>query len=161
MLDELLDKLNSEAEELLHELNVTLPAHIETAVALGDLKENSEYHAALDRQQFVRARLDHLSRRLSEISKMDLDTIPKNLVGFGSQVELLDLDDKTVERYTIAFGDIIDFEKAEISMASPIGKALLGKAEGDEVNVALPTGTIRYRINSFTTLHDMADKSDG
>lgn len=161
MLDELLEKLNSEAEQLLHELNVILPAHIETAVALGDLKENSEYHAALERQQFVRARLDHLSRRLAEISKMDMDAIPQNLVGFGSQVELLDLDEDTVEKYTIAFGDFIDFEKSEISMASPIGKALLGKSEGAEVNVSLPAGTIRYRITSFTTLHEMADKSDG
>ncbi len=161
MLDELLERLNSEAEQLLHELNVILPAHIETAVALGDLKENSEYHAALERQQFVRARLDHLSRRLAEISKMDMDAIPQNLVGFGSQVELLDLDEDTVEKYTIAFGDFIDFEKSEISMASPIGKALLGKSEGAEVNVSLPAGTIRYRITSFTTLHEMADKSDG
>ena len=161
MLDELLNKLNSEAEVLLHELNVILPAHIETAVALGDLKENSEYHAALERQQFVRARLDHLSRRLAEISKMDMDAIPENRVGFGSQVELLDLDDDTVEKYTIAFGDFIDFEKSEISMASPIGKALLGKSEGDEVNVALPAGTIRYRITAFITLHQVADKSNG
>ncbi len=161
MLDELLEKLNSEAEQLLHELNVILPAHIETAVALGDVKENSEYHAALERQQFVRARLDHLSRRLAEISKMDMDAIPQNLVGFGSQVELLDLDEDTVEKYTIAFGDFIDFEKSEISMASPIGKALLGKSEGAEVNVSLPAGTIRYRITSFTTLHEMVNKSDG
>ncbi|MEN8143984.1 MAG: GreA/GreB family elongation factor [Gemmatimonadota bacterium] len=158
MLDELLDKLNSEAEDLLHELNVILPAHIETAVALGDLKENSEYHAALERQQFVRARLDHLSRRLSEISKMDMEAIPQNLVGFGSQVELLDLDDDTVEKYTIAFGDFIDFEKSEISMASPIGKALLGRSAGDEVNVALPAGTIRYRITAFVTLHEITDR---
>ncbi len=160
MLDELLNKLNSEAEVLLHELNVILPAHIETAVALGDLKENSEYHAALERQQFVRARLDHLSRRLAEISKMDMDAIPENRVGFGSQVELLDLDDETVEKYTIAFGDFIDFEKSEISMASPIGKALLGKSAGDEVNVALPAGTIRYRITAFITLHQIADRSN-
>ncbi|MCK5448390.1 MAG: GreA/GreB family elongation factor, partial [Gemmatimonadetes bacterium] len=63
----------------------------------------------------------------------------------------------TVERYTIAFGDYLDFEKAEISMASPIGKALLGKGNGDEVDISLPNGRIRYRILTFETLHDLGE----
>jgi transcription elongation factor GreA len=154
VLDELLDRLNGEAEALLHELSVTLPCEIERAVAQGDLSENSEYSAALERQQFVRARLDYISRRLSEISDVDLETIPGDRIGFGSCVEVLDLDDDSVERYTLAFGDYLDFEKAEISMASPIGKALLGKGEGDEVEAALPNGLKRYRVLSFETLHD-------
>lgn len=154
MLDELYERLNGESEALLHELTVTLPGEIEKAVAQGDLSENSEYTAALERQQFVRARLDHISRRLSELSGIDLETIPEDRIGFGSQVEVLDLDDDTVERYTLAFGDYLDFEKSEISMASPIGKALLGKADGDEVEVSLPHGRIRYRVLNFETLHD-------
>ena len=156
VLDELLDRLNGEAEALFHELNVTLPHEIEKAVAQGDLSENSEYTAALERQQFVRARLDHISRRLSELSGVDLETIPEDRIGFGSKVELLDLDDDSVENYTLAFGDYLDFEKSEISMASPIGKALLGKSEGDEVDVPLPHGRIRYRVIKFETLHDGA-----
>lgn len=156
MLDELLDRLNGESEALLHELNITLPREIEKAVAQGDLSENSEYTAALERQQFVRARLDHISRRLSELSGIDLETIPEDRIGFGSQVEVLDLDDESVEQYTLAFGDYLDFEKSEISLASPIGKALLGKAAGDEVDVPLPNGRIRYRILSFETLHDVS-----
>lgn len=157
MLDELLERLNGEAEALLHELAVTLPHEIEKAVAQGDLSENSEYTAALERQQFVRARLDHISRRLGEVSEIDLEQIPVDRIGFGSRVELLDLDDDTVARYTLAFGDYLDFEKAEISMASPIGKALLGKGNGDEVDVSLPNGRIRYRVLGFETLHDMGD----
>ena len=159
MLDELLERLNGEAEALFHELNVTLPREIETAVAQGDLSENAEYTAALERQQFVRARLDHISRRLGEVSDIDLDEVPVDRIGFGSRVEVEDLDDQTVERYTIAFGDFLDFEKAEISMASPIGKALLGKGDGDEVDVALPNGRIRYRILAFETLHELGDGS--
>ena len=155
MLDELLDRLNGEAEALLHELNVTLPHEIEKAVAQGDLSENSEYTAALERQQFVRARLDHISRRMGEISEVDLDNIPSDRIGFGSRVEVLDLDDKSVEKYTLAFGDYLDFEKAEISMASPIGKALLGKTDGDEVDIPLPNGQIRYRVLTFETLHQL------
>lgn len=155
MLDELLDRLNGEAEALLHELSVTLPREIEKAVAQGDLSENSEYTAALERQQFVRARLDHISRRMAEISDVDLDHIPSDRIGFGSRVEVLDLDDDSVEQYTLAFGDYLDFEKAEISMASPIGKALLGKADGDEVDISLPNGHIRYRVLTFETLHQL------
>jgi len=155
VLDELLDRLNGEAEALLHELNVVLPNEIEKAVAQGDLSENSEYTAALERQQFVRARLDHIARRLGEISDIDLEAVPEDRIGFGSRVEVLDLDDDTVERYTLAFGDYLDFEKAEISMASPIGKALLGKGDGDEVDVPLPNGRIRYKVLTFETLHDL------
>ena len=160
MLNELIDKLNGEAEALLHELNVTLPAEIEKAVALGDLRENSEYSAALERQQLVRARLDYISRRLSEISEIDLDEIPADRVGFGSKVEVLDLDDEVTETYTLAFGDVINLENSEISMASPIGKALLGKSDGEEAEVTLPGGRVRYRILSLATIHDLARHED-
>jgi len=156
VLTELLDKLNGEAEALFHELNVTLPEEIEKAVALGDLRENSEYSAALERQQLVRARLTYISRRLSEISEINLEQIPQDRVGFGSKVEVLDLDDDVTETYTVAFGDVINLENSEISMASPIGKALLGKAKGEEAEVTLPGGQVRYRIIRLATLHELA-----
>ena len=139
MLDELLDRLNGEAEALLHELNVVLPSEIEKAVAQGDLSENSEYTAALERQQSLRA------------PRLPMIATPRR------RVEVLDLDDDTVERYTIAFGDYLDFEKAEISMASPIGKALLGKGDGDEVDISLPNGRIRYKVLTFETLHELSE----
>jgi len=101
--------------------------------------------------------LDHIARRLGEISDIDLEAVPEDRIGFGSRVEVLDLDDDTVERYTLAFGDYLDFEKAEISMASPIGKALLGKGDGDEVDVPLPNGRIRYKVLTFETLHDLSE----
>ncbi|MFQ5746665.1 MAG: GreA/GreB family elongation factor [Gemmatimonadota bacterium] len=156
MLDELKNRLNEEAEALLHELNVVLPAEIERAVALGDLRENSEYSAALERQQLVSARLTHISRRLSEISEIDLSLIPEDRVGFGSQVRILDLDGEEAEEFTLAFGDFIDLEGSEISMASPIGRALLGRERGEEVTVVLPGGRVRYRIERLVTLHDLA-----
>ncbi|MDH3297752.1 MAG: transcription elongation factor GreA, partial [Gemmatimonadota bacterium] len=92
MLEDLKNKLNNEVEALIHELNVTLPRDIETAVAQGDLRENSEYKAALERQQLVRARINHLSRRLSEISEIDLDMIPADRIGFGSRIEVRDVE---------------------------------------------------------------------
>jgi len=156
VLAELIDRLNQESEALLYELNVTLPGEIERAVAQGDLRENSEYTAALERQRLVHARLDHISRRLSEIHSVELDAIPTDRVGFGSRVELIDLEEGDVEAYTLAFGDFIDFEKSEISMASPIGRALLGRKVGEEVTVVLPGGGVRYRIQSLITLPEMA-----
>lgn len=157
MLEELRAELSEEAEELMHELNVTLPKEIEKAVAQGDLRENSEYKAALERQQFVQARLDYISRRLSELAELDLETIPEDRVGFGSRVRVRDVGDDSVETFTLAFGDFIDFEKDEISMESPIGRALLGSVEGEEVTVVTPRGEVRYEIVEVTTLHEITD----
>ena len=160
MLDELREQLNDEAEELLHELNVTLPKEIEKAVAQGDLRENSEYEAALERQRFVQARLDYISRRLSELAEMDMDNIPEDRIGFGSKVKVLDLDDDSEEEYTLAMGEFIDFDSGEISMESPIGRALLGGTVGDEVTVSTPGGQLHYEVLEFDTLHDLMDMED-
>lgn len=160
MLEELKQKLNDEAAELLHELNVVLPREIEKAVAQGDLRENAEYSAALERQQQVQARLDHISRRLSELSEIDLENLPEDRVGFGSVVTVRDLDDDSLEEYRLAFGDEIDFDKDEVSMESPIGKALLGREEGDEVSVRLPAGQLHYRIEDLVTLPVLTEKGE-
>jgi transcription elongation factor GreA len=160
VLEELREQLSDEAEELLHELNVELPKEIEKAVGHGDLSENSEYEAARERQQFVQARLDYISRRLSELAELDLETIPEDRVGFGSRVKVRDLDDDSEEVYTLAMGDFIDFDSGEISMESPIGKALLGGREGDEVTVVTPRGELRYEILGLTTLHDIVEEDE-
>ena len=161
MLDEIRERLSEESEGLLHELQVVLPRAIEHAVGLGDLRENSEYHAALERQRFVHARLDYISRRLSELSDIDLETIPDDRIGFGSRVTLRDVEDESTEVYTLAFGELIDVEKAEISMASPIGRALLGRREGEEVSVTLPMGKVRYEIMEVLTIHEVTETDDG
>lgn len=160
MLEELKNELSDEAEELLHELNVELPDEIEKAVAQGDLSENAEYEAALDRQRFVQARLDYISRRLSELAQIDLEHIPDDRVGFGSRVRVRDLSSDEVEVYTLAFGDFIDFENDEISMESPIGRALLGCRVDDEVTVATPGGELRYVVEEFQTLHDLVQAEE-
>ncbi len=155
MLEELQKKLGDEAEALIHELNITLPKQIETAVAHGDLRENSEYHAALERQGFVRARLDYLGRRLSELGNIDVEHVPTDRVGFGSRVKVRDLEDGDVDFYTLTMGDALDFETNEISMESPIGLALLGKRKGDSVSVTLPAGTRELEVVEFETIHDL------
>src|SRR5207253_3737686 len=97
MLDELKQKLQAEVERLNHEINFVLPKEIERARAHGDLRENSEYKAALERQQFVTLRLSHLRLRLSKLSSVQEADIPRDRVGFGSRVTVQDVDTKRRE----------------------------------------------------------------
>jgi transcription elongation factor GreA len=156
MIDELKRTLSGEVERLQHELNVTLPAEIRRAVELGDLRENSEYKSALERQQFVQARLNHLRQRLSKLSQIDITQIPSDKVGLGSRVKVEDQQTKAVESYSLVFGDSVEFEDGHVSMASPIGKALVGKGVGDEVILKLPAATRRLRIVQLATIHEPA-----
>lgn len=158
MLEDLIEKLNTEAEELQHELNNELPEEIEKAVAQGDISENSEFEAARDRQQLVQAKLQQIARRLSELKEIDEQEVPEDRVGFGSRVTVRDTDDGTEEEFKLAFGDDIDFENSEISMESPIGQALLGKEVGEEVSVRLPNGRVNYEIVDLMTLPQMAEE---
>jgi len=156
MLEELKEKLDNEIDRLSHELQVTLPQAIQKAVEHGDLKENSEYKSALERQQFVQARLNHLTRRRAELSNIDLSAIPNDRVGFGSRVHVRDLRTSDEETYTLVFGDYIDIDTGQISMASPLGQTLLGKQVGEEVVLKLPRLERKLRIEGLTTLPEMA-----
>jgi transcription elongation factor GreA len=158
MLEDLKTKLGEEIERLTHELQVTLPHAIQKAVEHGDLRENSEYKSALERQQFVQARLNHLTRRMGELSKIDLTEIPSDRVSFGSKVTVFDLKTKDEETYTLVFGDYIDIDTGQISMASPIGQTLLGKQVGDEVTLKLPRGERKLRVTQLVTLPEMAQE---
>ena len=157
MLDELKSKLGEEIERLTHELQVTLPKAIQKAVEHGDLRENSEYKSALERQQFVQARLNHLTRRYGELSKIDLSEIPTDRVGFGSRVTVLDLRTREEETYTLVFGDYIDIDSGQISVASPLGQTLIGKQKGDKVSLQLPRGERKLQVKELVTLPQMVD----
>jgi len=162
MLAELRDKLQAEVERLNHEINFVLPKEIEKARAHGDLRENSEYKAALERQQFAQARASHLRVRLSKLSSVKEDDIPRDRVGFGSRVTVLDVDTKKRETYALTLGEFIegDDDPAElpVSMASPLGKALLGGKVGQTVGITLPLGKRRLKIVELETVHDLAEK---
>ena len=155
MLEEIKEKLEGEIERLMKELTVTLPIAIRKAVELGDLSENAEYKSALERQQFVQARLNHLTQRMREISKIDTSMISPDHVGFGSRVKLRDVENNSEITYSLVFGDFIDLDSDQISMASPIGSALLGKQLGEDVIVKLPRGDRTYRIVELVTLPQM------
>jgi transcription elongation factor GreA len=156
MIEALKQKLGDEVQRLQHELNVVLPNEIRKAVELGDLRENSEYKAALERQQFVQARLGQLRQRLSKLAQIDLAQIPTDKVGLGSRVVVRDQATNNTETYSLVFGDSVEFEDGHVSMGSPIGKALVGKGVGDDIILKLPATTRRLRIVELTTIHQGA-----
>src|SRR6266487_634568 len=161
MIDELKQKLQAEVERLNHEINFVLPKEIERARAHGDLRENSEYKAALERQQFVTSRLSHLRLRLSKLSSVQESDIPRDRVGFGSRVTVQDVDTKKRETYALTLGEFIEGDEGDempVSMASPLGKALLGAKVGQSVTTALPTGQRRLKVLELETVHDLAGK---
>ena len=152
MLDAIREKLGEEIEGLTRELNVVLPDRIARAVELGDLRENAEYKSALERQQFVEARIGHLARRMSELSKIDLASMPVDRVGFGSRVTVLDVAMGRELELTVTAGDFIDLEAGHVSLESPIGRGLLGVRQGDDVVVQLPAGPRTYSVRAVKTL---------
>ena len=116
MLDALKQKLGEEVERLTHELNVVLPNEIRKAVELGDLRENSEYKSALERQQFVQARLGQLRQRLSKLSQIDVSQIPPDKVGLGSRVVVECQETRETETYHLVFGDSENFEDGHVTI---------------------------------------------
>lgn len=155
MIEALKKKLGAEAEKLRHELNVTLPAEIRRAVEMGDLRENSEYKSALERQQFVQARLGQLSSRLSKLSTIDPAQIPADRVGLGSRVVVVCQETKVKETYHLVFGDSEEFEEGHVTMMSPIGRSLLGAKVGDLVLLKLPARTRKMKVVELATIHDV------
>jgi transcription elongation factor GreA len=158
MLQEAIEKLQAEVEALNHELNVTLPAALKKAVANGDLRENGDYHAALERQGFVRARLNQLRSRLVKLSQIDTSKIPADRVGLGSQVVVEDLASGERERYELVVPDAVDFDEGHISVASPLGSALINKKQGEVADVRLPLGQRKLKVVELRTLHDLASE---
>ena len=161
MLEEIREKLEAELGQLVHELNVILPHRIEKAVELGDLKENAEYKSAIERQQFVQLRMGHLSKRMSDLSKINVEEMPHDRVGFGSQVEIHDLAMDEMSSFTIVAGDFMDLDGGQVSMASPIGRGLLGARKGEEVTIELPVGERRFKIVDLVTLPDQMTVEKG
>jgi len=147
-------KLEEELKALEWELKVELPREIKTAVAMGDLRENAEYHAALDRQRYVKARIGQLRTRLSELGTMNMDRIPRDRAALGSTVTLLDLDSDAEVTYELVIPEMADLEKGLVSIASPIGKGIVGKKAGDQAVIDVPAGKKRFEVLEIRTIHD-------
>ncbi len=153
MIEEMREKLGREIDELTRELTVTLPQAIATAVAMGDLRENSEYKAALERQQLVQARLSQLHQRMAQIAQLADTGAPTDRVGLGSKVVVEDASTGEREEYTLVLAEMMDIDAGHISLASPLGRALKDRKPGEEVNLRLPTMTRTLRVVEVVTIH--------
>ncbi|MDO5674525.1 MAG: transcription elongation factor GreA [bacterium] len=123
---------------------------IETARAHGDLSENAEYHAAKERQGMVEGRILSLKDKLSRAEIIDCSTVRTDRVVFGTIITLFDVLTETEVTYQILGPEEVDVKKGTISFLSPLGKALLGKEEDDEVVVKTPGGLREYEVISIT-----------
>jgi transcription elongation factor GreA len=147
-------KLQDEIEQLSHELNVELPKEIAVARAHGDLSENAEYKYAKERQGFVNAKIGQLKKRMGDLGMLNLANIPKDRSGYGSRMIVLDVHREVKIEYKLVSSEEADVEKGLISTTSPIGKALLNRQIGDEIEVTTPAGKKQFEVVKLLTIHD-------
>lgn len=156
-MEDLKKKLQDEIAALEYELRNELPKEILKARAHGDLRENAEFHAAKERQRFVDARLAQLKKRLADYALVDFGKIPKDRVGLGSRVTVLDIDKDQEFEYKIVVSEEADAPNGKISTTSPIGRGLLGKQVGDEVKIAIPGGMRQMEVVKLATIYDQQE----
>lgn len=156
MTEHIKKKLQDEINALEHELVHDLPKEIKKAAALGDLSENAEYHMAKQRQEFVKARVRQLGKRLADLSMVNMNNIPKDKVGLGSTVKVYDETKEEEVEYNLVTSEESDVAAGKISTTSPIGRALLNKKVGDTATVVTPTGKRELEILKLITIHDAA-----
>ena len=147
-------KLQEEIQVLEHELNVELPRELKKAVAMGDLSENAEYHMAKQRQEFVRARLNQLKKRVSDLSMINMNNIPRDRAALGSTVLIFDATKGEEIEYKLVTSEESDVTKGLISTSSPNGRAMMGKKVGDTAIVVTPAGNRELEILKLATIHD-------
>jgi transcription elongation factor GreA len=153
----IINKLDAELLISQKELQVDIPKAILTAREHGDLKENSEYKAAKERQTFLQARISLLQKRISDVTSLDIEKIPRDRSGLGSTLFLTDIKTGKEKQFHLVFPEDVDPDAGKISPGSPVGKALMGKQTGDEVMVLLPEQKIEYDVINVKTIHDKSE----
>ena len=156
----IVDKLDQELKESHQELQVEIPKAIKTAREHGDLSENAEFKAAKERQMFLESRISLLQKRISDITSIDLNKIPKDRSGLGSTLYLRDLNTGEETQYHLVFPEEVNPDERKLSAASPVGRALVGKQEGDDIIVALPDNKLEYEVLKVVTIHESLGNQD-
>lgn len=143
------DAIQAELDQLIKVEREELKITIAEARELGDLKENAEYHAAKEKQGVVEGRISQLQGILASSEVIDPKTVNSDKIVFGATVTILNVDTDETVTYKIVGEPESDMKKGLISFNSPLGKALIGKEEGDEVVVRAPKGNIEYEVESI------------
>jgi transcription elongation factor GreA len=159
-LKEVRRKLEERVRKLERELQDELPKALQKAIELGDLRENSEYQTAKERQSFVQSELAQLKERLAKLSMVNLNKIPEGRISYGSTVVLYDLDREQEVTYRLVTSEEADAAKGLISTSSPIGSSLMGLEEGAEVQIRTPGGLRRYEVMTLITIHERRDQEE-
>ncbi|MCL2154484.1 MAG: transcription elongation factor GreA [Leptospirales bacterium] len=146
-------KLREELEKLKHEYKVELPKVISAAREYGDLKENAEYHAARERQSFVKARISQLVEQLNILNDLNISEISEDKIGYGSSVKVVDVNTDDEISFTFVSANEINPSEGKISVSSPIGMAMQNKSVGEQVTVVVPAGKRTYLIKNIVTIH--------
>jgi len=149
-----IEKLKKDLADLQYELTHKIPKDLQEAASHGDLSENAEYDAAKHRQEFVRARIAQIQTRVRDLSMYNVQSIPRGVVAYGSRVTVEDLDEGESQVYQIVFPEETNPASGLISLSSPIGRALLNRSVGEEVEVQTPRGKRTYQITDLVTIHD-------
>jgi transcription elongation factor GreA len=157
MTEHIKKKLQEELTTLEYELAHDIPRELKKAVALGDLSENAEYHMAKQRQEYLKARIRQLGKRLADLSLINMNNIPKDKVGLGSTVKVYDSTKDEEVEYKLVTSEESDVAAGKISTTSPIGRALLNKKVGESAVVVTPNGKREMEVLRLTTIHDEAE----
>jgi transcription elongation factor GreA len=152
LLREAKRKLEEEAQRIDHELRVVLPKEIQAAVGQGDLSENAEYEAAKVRQSTLHARFSQIEKRLADLSRIDVAGVPKDRAGLGSEVTVENLETGEEASYTLVIPELADGNRSFVSIASPVGKALMNRRVGDMVSITIPRGVLEYEVLRIVTM---------
>lgn len=145
--------IRDELDKLNYEFRVEIPKRIAEARAYGDLKENAEYHAARERQGFVKARISQLNLQLAQLKDLKIDDIADDRIGYGATVIVIDLDSDDRMEFVFVSPNEVDPSAGKISLSSPIGTALQNKTAGEVAEAVIPAGKRRYYIEKIVTIH--------
>jgi len=144
------EKLKQELTNLRKDGRLEVARKLEEARAFGDLSENAEYHAAKEEQEKLEGRIGRLEFKLNKAKVVDIDDVDTSHVNLGTTVEIKDLDDDKSYTYMLVGTEESDPTDNKISIASPVGKALVGKSIGDEISVRTPKRLRRLKILSIS-----------
>jgi transcription elongation factor GreA len=147
-VQEVIESIREELKKLNFELTNVIPKELEKARSYGDLSENAEYQMTKERQAFVETRVSQLNRRLSELSNLRLDNLPRQRVGLFSKVFLEDEEGRAYH-YALVLPEMVDKNPENLSVTSPRAKALLGKSPGDTVSLQTERGPVEAEIIRF------------
>ncbi|MEC7564648.1 MAG: transcription elongation factor GreA [Planctomycetota bacterium] len=146
MTREAYQRKRDEVERMESEEMPAIAERIAAAREEGDLKENAEYHAQREAQGMLQAKINQLKSDLSRAQIIDMASVPKDEVAFGATVKVLDLDFDDEDEMTLVGAGDEDYDNGKYLITSPIGQGLLGSKVGETVEIAVPRGTMRFKV---------------